>query len=329
MRKQIFITDKELQNYGSIATLSDKANSLLLQQKEKWDLVRNNFKNLEKIKVKYFTIDGYELKIQFNPTRIASSSAKVDKKSLEKRACFLCAENLPVEQKGIKYNNDYIILVNPFPIFTQHLTIPKLQHVPQNIENSFEDLLKLSFDLKDNFFVFYNGPKCGASAPDHFHFQAAIKNYTPLEKFYKKLIMNNGKLIFNDNSTEIFTIKNTVQNFIYISTSSIDSANNHFAKILSSLKSFDVNEAEPKLNIVSFYENNKWNVFIFPRSKHRPEQYFYEDERKILFSPAAAEMTGVCILPREEDFNKITKADLLDMFNQVKISNFVLDKIIV
>ncbi len=327
MRKQIFITDKELKNYGNIATLSDKAHSLLIHQKENWELVGKNFNNLEQVKIKYFNIEGYELKVQFNPSRIVSSSAKIDKKSLKKRACFLCAENLPAEQKGIKYKNDYIILVNPFPIFTEHLTIPKLEHVPQSIENSFEDLLMLSFDLKDNFFVFYNGPKCGASAPDHLHFQAGIKNYTPLEKFYKTLTKNNGTIIFRNESTKVCIIKTIFQNFIYISTSSKDSANNHFEKLLSFLKTLDINEAEPKLNIVSFYEDDKWNIFVFPRFKHRPEQYFYEDERKILFSPAAAEMTGVCILPREEDFGKITKAELLDMFNQVKIKSAVLDKL--
>jgi hypothetical protein len=319
-----FITDKELENYGSTDTFSDKAASLLLHQKENWDLVKNNFQNLEQIKTKKFVFDNFELKAQFNPTRIASSSAKVDKKNIKARACFLCKENLPEMQKGIKYKDDYLILVNPFPIFKQHLTIPKLQHIPQSIENSFLDLLDLSYDLKDNFFVFYNGPNCGASAPDHHHFQAGVKDFSPLEKDYKNLIKENGKLIYNNGNIEIFIINSLLRNFIYISTTSKEQAKIHFERIFAFIKKIDTEEPEPKLNIVSFYKNSKWNIFIFPRAKHRPEQYFMEDDNKILFSPAAAEMTGLCILPREEDFNNITKEILIDMYEQV---TFPIDKL--
>lgn len=320
MNEQVFITNKELKTYGKIDTLSDKAQSLLVEQKKNWELVRNNFKNLSQIKSKDFLINDCLLKAQFNPARIVSSSAKVDKKNIEARACFLCKENLPEQQKAIKYNDEYIILINPFPVFRQHLTIPKIQHTPQNIKNTFSDLLNLSYDLKHNFFVFYNGPACGASAPDHHHFQAAIKKTTPLENNYKQIIAKYGTEILSNKITKVSVVTNCLRNFIHISTSSQKEANIYFLKILSFLSSFDSDETEPKLNIVSFYENKKWEIFIFPRDKHRPKQYFLKDEKKILFSPAAAEMTGVCILPRNEDFIKITKEDLIDMFNQVSFS---------
>ena len=320
MNEQIYITDKELKTYGKTDTLSDKAQSLLKEQRENWELVRNNFNNLSQIKSKDFLINDCLLKAQFNPARIISSSAKVDKKNIEARACFLCKENLPKQQKAIKYNDEYIILINPFPVFEQHLTIPKLQHTPQNIKNTFSDLLNLSFDLRHNFFVFYNGPACGASAPDHHHFQAAIKNTTPLENSYEQILAENGKEILSNNITKISVVTDCLRNFVNISTKSPKEANVYFLKILSFLNSFDSGETEPKLNIVSFYENNKWEIFIFPRDKHRPKQYFLKDKKKILFSPAAAEMTGVCILPQEEDFIKITKEDLVNMFNQVSFS---------
>ena len=327
MNKQIFISDKELKTYGSTDTLSDKAAALLLHQKDNWDLVKNNFTNLIQIKTKSFDFGNYKLKLQFNPARIVSSSAKVDKRNIKARACFLCKENLPPEQKGIKYADDYLILINPFPVFEQHLTIPKLLHTPQSIKNTFTDLLNLSYDLRHNFFVFYNGPACGASAPDHHHFQAAIKNSTPLEKEYKEIVIRNGKQIFNNQITEIFSVTNYLRNFIYISSKSKQEANSYFLKLLSALSSFSNEEIEPKLNIISLYENNQWNIFIFPRAKHRPKQYFFEDNRKILFSPAAAEMSGVCIFPREEDFIKVTKNDLVDMFNQVSFSKENLNSI--
>ncbi len=161
---------------------------MLLQQKKKWDLVNDNFNALENVKTVKYNFEDIYIKTQFNPSRIISSSAKVDKKSIENRKCFLCQENLPEVQKGILYKNKYVLLVNPYPIFKQHLTIPKLDHIPQKIENCFPDLLHFSKDLEEKFFVFYNGPKCGASAPDHLHFQAGLKNSTPLESYFTDLL---------------------------------------------------------------------------------------------------------------------------------------------
>ena len=187
MNNNKFITEPELRNFGMIENLSQKTEALLNHQKDNWDLVKNNFSALENIEIKKFEFDNFYINTQFNPSRITSSSAKVDKKSIANRACFLCADNLPDAQKGINYKDKYIILINPYPIFKQHLTIPHYNHIPQNIDEALGDLLDLSYDLRDNFFVFYNGPKCGASAPDHLHFQAGVKNSTPLEYYYKRI----------------------------------------------------------------------------------------------------------------------------------------------
>ena len=121
------------------------------------------------------------MKVQFNPGRYISTSAKVDEKSINDRKCFLCPANLPEEQKGILYEEEYLILGNPFPIFPEHFTIPNINHVPQQIKNNFPLMLKLTKDLSKHYVVLYNGPKCGASAPDHFHFQAGTKNFMPIE----------------------------------------------------------------------------------------------------------------------------------------------------
>jgi len=316
-----FITDKELKTYGSTDTLSDKAASLLLQQKENWDLVKNNFQNLEQIKTKDFNFNDYKIKVQFNPSRITSSSAKVDKKSIAKRACFLCNENLPIVQKGIKYKDGYVILINPFPIFKQHLTIPNLEHTPQSIKSSFENMLDLTYDLRDNFFVFYNGPKCGASAPDHLHFQAGLKYSTPIEKEYENLILKFGKEVINENNSRIVAVDYQLSKFFFFESDDKNQLNKFFLKIYDQFKELNNSNEEPLLNIVSTYEKSKWKIFLFLRKKHRPSQYFAEGKSQILFSPAAVDLAGLCITPREEDFNKITRYDIENMFEQIMVDS--------
>jgi ATP adenylyltransferase/5',5'''-P-1,P-4-tetraphosphate phosphorylase II len=157
----------------------EQVNGLISRQMNDWSLAGNNYAALAGVKVKRFEVNGREVQVQFNPARIVSSAAKVDDKSLSERRCFLCAANRPVEQEGLAWGDLYTILVNPFPIFPRHLTIPSNNHKPQRIKGRIGDMLGLAADLHD-FVIFYNGPKCGASAPDHCHFQAGSKGLMSL-----------------------------------------------------------------------------------------------------------------------------------------------------
>ena len=146
-----------------------------------------------------------DLKInaQFNAGRMTSTSAKVDPKSISERKCFLCEKNLPAEQKGILYNNKYIILCNPFPIFPTHFTLTHKEHQPQRILDTFSDMLDLSKDLSKHYSVIYNGPRCGASAPDHLHFQAGNKYFMPIDDEFHQIKNEYGKMIFEDDDLSI------------------------------------------------------------------------------------------------------------------------------
>jgi len=331
MNNNILISDKDLESFGRIDNLSNKAAALLAHQKDNWKLVESNFRNLEQIKINKFDFEGYYIKVQFNPSRIISTSAKVDQKSIEERACFLCKENIPSMQRGIKYKNDYVILINPFPIFKQHLTIPHLQHIPQSIQNSFEDLLDLSYDLRDNFFVFYNGPKCGASAPDHLHFQAGLKYSTPIENEYKNLIDKFGRQLYNFDATKAFAVDSQLIKFFFFEAEEKRELVKVFTKFFNQIENANKSSEEPLINILSTFDENNWKVFLFLREKHRPRQYFAENNSQILISPAAVDIAGLCITPREEDFNKIIKEDLEDIFKQVLINeekqNHIIDNL--
>lgn len=166
---------------------------LLTGQLASWETARNNYAALSGVRVKELNVNGILYKVQFNPARIVSSGAKVDAKSILERKCFLCPANLPPVQKGIPFGGHYNILVNPFPIFPRHLTVPELAHTPQRIATRFTDMLELAEALTD-YTIFYNGPKCGASAPDHAHFQAGNKGFMPIERTGADRLPGNSRL---------------------------------------------------------------------------------------------------------------------------------------
>lgn len=304
---------------------STQAKQLIREQRVEWDLAGKNYEGLKKTKVKSFTFDNFSTDIQFNPERIISSSAKVDHQSIEKRPCFLCQKNLPPQQRGIGFDNEYNVLVNPFPIFPEHLTIPNFAHTNQRIIGNFGSMLDLTAGLND-FTLFYNGPKCGASAPDHLHFQAGIKGFLPIEKEFKE-----GKCcqkVKQTGEVSISTRLDYLRGIITLQSKSKNSLVECFNRIYSKLEVMNVGEEEPMLNILSTYENGEWIVHIFPRILHRPKQYFESGEKQILLSPASVDMGGVLIIPREEDFIKITKEDVSDIFRQVCMDSDIIMEII-
>ena len=293
---------------------SKKARELIREQIGEWDLAAKNYASLKKVKIKTFDYGDYRIDIQFNPERIISSAAKVDAKSIESRPCFLCEKNLPPRQRGLYFKNEYIVLVNPFPIFPEHLTIPNISHTDQRIIGNFGSMLDLASGLND-FVLFYNGPKCGASAPDHLHFQAGIKGFLPIEVDF----------VNNKCCREVRTIGNVTishwpdyqRGIISLKSNDKDNLIECFNQIYSKLKILQPNDVEPMLNIIAIFEQGEWIIHIFPRTLHRPVQYFATGEKQIILSPASVDMGGVLITPREEDFIKISKEDIRDIFNQV------------
>ena len=271
--------------------MKEKVNQLFQEQLKNWELARNNYKALEQVKVKTLTVAGQEYKVQFNPARIVSSAAKVDAQSIKERKCFLCAKNRPPEQNGIPFNERYTILVNPFPIFPRHLTIPLIEHAPQLIASRFGDMLDLAQQL-DDYVIFYNGPKCGASAPDHFHFQAGNKGFLPIEKNRRKFDMIS---IESDNKEEVL---------------------NCFKQIEATLPLVPEDD-EPMMNLLVWREAAKWIVCIFPRKKHRPSCYSTEGKANLLISPASVDLGGVFITPLEKDFEKITARDISEILLEI------------
>ncbi len=294
-------------------------------QLAEWELPALNYNDLKSVRTKTLPFNGFEILVQFNPKRIISSAAKVDTKSIEARPCFLCAQNRPKQQRGIPFNDAYIVLINPFPIFPKHLTIPIEKHTDQLIEGHFEDMLDLAEALPD-FVVFYNGPKCGASAPDHFHFQAGSKGFLPIEKdFHNPVLL---KQIGEKKLVNVYTWKGYQRGVISMNGRDKASMSLLFEEFYREFKKMQPQEKEPMMNILAYKEDCEWVVHLFPRILHRPKQYFETGEKQILLSPASVDMGGVFITPREEDFDKITAADVSDMLSQVCMDEASVEKLI-
>ncbi len=314
------VSTDELRKFGSEdGDYAGQVRALLAQQKTVWEQLANGFKSLDTVQVREFQYNGFTLKVQFNPGRITSSSAKVDEKSIKERKCFLCLQNLPVEQRGIAYGSDYLILCNPFPIFTEHFTIPHIHHVPQRIDDAFEALLNLSRDLGEYYTVFYNGPKCGASAPDHLHFQAGNKGFMLIEDQYKNLKTSFGTVLSRKNESEVTAIDDTLRRLITIETDSKQQAISVFNSFYEIYAAQSDTDEEPMMNIISLYDIDReiWRILLIPRAKHRPSFYFKKGNDKILLSPAAVDFGGVLITPIEKDFDRLTDDHITQMFNEV------------
>ena len=303
--------------------LNNQLKSLLTEQKENWELARTNFAGLKTVRTKSFNFGDFEVKVQFNPARIVSSGAKVDAKTIAERKCFLCTENRPAEQTAVDAG-DYLVLVNPFPIFPEHFTIPRKEHVDQQIKPYFADMLVLAEAL-DDYLIFYNGPRCGASAPDHMHFQAGTKDFLPLVNDYKRLKDTHAQLLVESENFQLFNFNNYLRTVYCIESTDVESAKDAFEKLYTHFQQISLlalpkgEGAEPMLNIVCTFEDGKWFTFVLPRKTFRPWQYTAEGEQQLLVSPATVEMCGIFITPIEAHFEKITKEDVESILEQVSL----------
>jgi len=304
--------------------LNSKITELLREQVSNWELARTNFEGLKTVRTKSFDFGDFEVKVQFNPARIVSSGAKVDAKTIAERKCFLCTENRPTAQNSVDAG-DYLVLVNPFPIFPEHFTIPRKEHVEQQIKPYFSDMLELAEAL-DDYLIFYNGPRCGASAPDHMHFQAGTKDFLPLVNDYKRLKDTHAQLLVESENFQLFNFNNYLRIVYCIESTDVESAKDAFEKLYTYFTSPPTleergeigaeGEVEPMLNIVCTFEDGKWFTFVLPRKTFRPWQYSAEGEQQLLVSPATVEMCGIFITPIEAHFEKITKEDVESILKQ-------------
>lgn len=298
-------------------TIQQETTALFEEQVTSWPLLGANWAKLDAVQLKTFRFEGFSIRVQFNPKRITSSAAKVDKDSIRARPCFLCPQHRPLEETHVVFGGDYEILCNPFPIFRQHYTIAKVEHTPQVIDPEFSRFLDLTRELPD-LAVFYNAPSCGASAPDHMHFQAGSRGFLPVEDEIGALLDRYGQVVVHRNGFTASSVNDGLRRFIVLESDRKEPLEEQFLRISGFMRQFS-SDGEPMLNILAYY-NKKWQILIFPRKKHRPWQFFEKGEQNILLSPASVDMGGTVITPLEKDFSRITRDDIQDIFSQIRLS---------
>lgn len=278
---------------------------LFNEQIHEWSDAGVRYRQLDSVQKREYTIDGKELVVQFNPARIASTGARIDKKAIGRRECFLCEDNLPDEQRDVVMDEKYHLLVNPFPILNRHFTIPCRQHSPQSVLADFGRMMRFAETLKD-MIVFYNGPLCGASAPDHQHFQAGNKGQLPIEK----AVANRKGEALNS----VFELDWFCRVWV-IKADSVEKAEELFRGLYDVLPT-KKELSEPMMNIVAWKDGDELVCVVIPRRKHRPACYMAEGSEQIMVSPGALDMCGLVITPREEDFGKLSKEQAIGIIGE-------------
>ena len=293
------------------------------RQLEVWADARHRFRDLKHVETRQLSD---QLKLQWNPARIVSTGAKIDKKTLGERPCFLCDKNRPKEQMSKQIDEKFHLLVNPFPILPVHFTIPARKHQPQLIYKNYGEMHRF-ISLHSDLMVFYNGPKCGASAPDHLHFQAGTNGILPLQTNWQRLSRNLTDVISLNDEEKISVVRDFIVPAFVIISKSAESDEALFRRLYKAMPQRG-DETEPMMNIISWRKGEEFISVVIPREKHRPEAYFAEGDAQFVVSPGALDMSGLIITPREEDFRKLTEEKALSLLQECGVSEEKMNAII-
>ena len=293
------------------------------RQLEVWTDARHRFRDLKHVETRQLSD---QLKLQWNPARIVSTGAKIDKKTLGERPCFLCDKNRPKEQMSKQIDEKFHLLVNPFPILPVHFTIPARKHQPQLIYKNYGEMHRF-ISLHSDLMVFYNGPKCGASAPDHLHFQAGTNDILPLQTNWQRLSRNLTDIISLNDEEKISVVRDFIVPAFVIISKSAESDGALFRRLYKAMPQRG-DETEPMMNIISWRKGEEFISVVIPREKHRPEAYFAEGDAQFVVSPGALDMSGLIITPREEDFRKLTEDKALSLLQECGVSEEKMNAII-
>lgn len=293
------------------------------RQLEVWTDARHRFRDLKHVETRQFSD---QLKLQWNPARIVSTGVKIDKKTLGERPCFLCDKNRPKDQMSKQIDEKFHLLVNPFPILPVHFTIPARKHQPQLIYKNYGEMHRF-ISLHSDLMVFYNGPKCGASAPDHLHFQAGTNGILPLQTNWQRLSRNLTDIISLNDEEKISVVRDFIVPAFVIISKSAESDEALFRRLYKAMPQRG-DETEPMMNIISWRKGEEFISVVIPREKHRPEAYFAEGDAQFVVSPGALDMSGLIITPREEDFRKLTEEKALSLLQECGVSEEKMNAII-
>jgi hypothetical protein len=303
---------------AAAAPLANLVSELTAAQATSWPRLSAARAVLPSMRSRTVHCNGFSVRLQFNPRRIVSSVAKVDQVSIQERPCFLCVANLPEPQRGILYRKDFLVLCNPAPIFSQHYTVSHTAHTAQLIDGYVGTFLHVARDLGPRYTVFYNGPKCGASAPDHLHFQVCPSGVIPIEKD----VCDKGRRTLETTigGVSVVTLSQLGRGVIVLEGAAHAAVAQVTRNTIAAAASVVEVAEEPMVNLLCTHTDDIWRVIIFPRRKHRPDVYFRAGQARVLISPATVDIGGLIITPVEHDFMRVDAQLVEEIFHEVCVS---------
>ena len=322
LRTAEFEARKRLMDGKDVPSL-DELSAFFTGQLAVWSDAAERYDALANVKVRNLE-NG--IRLQYNPARMVSTGAKIDKEAIAERKCFLCGENRPKEQSVMDAMGVLEVLVNPFPILQPHFTLPLKEHTPQLLGKMYVDMLHVAGEWSD-MALFYNGAKCGASAPDHAHLQAVRRCDIPLLDGSWDEVLE-MEPVYASCDGEIYNVSGYVVPFFVITSSNV-STSLHLFELLQSAMPLVEGENEPRMNVItSFVPGEGFVTMVFPRAEHRPSCYYVEGAAQRVVSPGTLDMAGLMIVPRESDYNAITADEAAMMLREVALSDEAVEMIV-
>lgn len=306
--------------------MDNQIDKFVKDQLSVWPLAAENYRSLKKAGSKVLSIGGLPVTVQLNPCRRISSEASLDKESINRRPCFLCPENRPAEQTNMEFEGRkgrrYRVTLNPYPIFPSHLVISSFEHTPQSIWHRYQDLL--DFVRENNEYLgFYNGPESGASAPDHMHFQACPQGLTPLQNRVDELLAAGDDktldYLTNVKEARLFHLNEYARGVFVLCGTTAKSTAKLFYRLLDCAPVPD-GSSEPKMNIIAWCHEGEYRTAVIFRERHRPHNYSSSGADHLAMSPGCADLAGVYVTTREEDFDKLDAGLLSQVVREVAAS---------
>ena len=284
------------------------------RQLRQWPDALQRYRDLQRVETRQLAADGLSIGVQYNPARIRSTAASIDKADVAARPCFLCRENRPIEQMAKEQDVTYELLLNPFPILPMHFTVPMRRHQPQRIRPMYAEMMRLLTAYPSQM-VFYNGPRCGASAPDHAHLQMGEGSDVPLLREWQRLSRNVTTLLKLDDDSVLFRIDDYPCPALAVRAKDPRVSKRLFVTLYESMTVAE-GESEPMMNVMAWRQEGDYISVVFPRAKHRPDSYFKKGAEQLVVSPGALDMAGLIITPREEDFRRLTSEEAVAVLRE-------------
>ena len=286
-----------------------RIDAMFAQQRDTWPALRDGEAALDHLQRKTLTLDDQAVIVQVNPARRRSTHATTDAQAIAARPCFLCPDNMPVEERGVAFE-ELVVLPNPYPILPLHCTIAHRDHRPQQLVGHVDTFLRLAAAIGPDMAALYNGPRCGASAPDHFHFQAARASDIPI---LSQLPPHAGK-------RTVFVHLSFGRNMLVFRSSVAEHVQTEIERTLKQLCRLDATDDEPMFNLLANYSADQYTAIFFPRAAHRPAQYFATGAEHLAISPAVLEMAGILVTTEPEHFARIDTSTARSIYEQVSIA---------